>query len=86
MKYIVIDVREPEEFATGHIDGAINIPPSTLMTYKDDINGIPKGSNIIVYCKTGSRSNMAKNILENLGYKNITNGINKEQVKARLGL
>jgi len=86
MKYVVIDVREPEEFASGHVDGAINIPPSILMSDQNRLDEIHKDSNIIVYCKTGSRSNMAKNILVQMGYKNVINGISKERVKAKFGL
>lgn len=86
MKYVIIDVREPYEFNLGHVDGAINVPPSKLMSADNGLSNIPKDSNIIVYCVTGSRSNMAKNILEQQGFNNIINGINKEQVKARYRL
>lgn len=86
MKYTVVDVREPEEYASGHVSGAINIPPSELLQGSDKLKDIPKDSNIIVYCVSGSRSNVSKNILEDQGYKNITNGINKQQVEAKYGL
>lgn len=86
MNYTVIDVREPEEFEQGHIDGALNIPPSALMSGTKVLDTIAKDSPIIIYCRTGSRSNVSKQILESLGYTNITNGINKEQVKAKYGL
>lgn len=86
MSYTVIDVREPEEFNEGHVDGALNIPPSALLAGAKELNDIPKDAPIIVYCRTGSRSNVSKQILEGLGYANITNGINKDQVKAKYGL
>jgi rhodanese-related sulfurtransferase len=45
---------------------------------------IAKDAEIIVYCVSGSRSNVSKHILEGMGYTNITNGINKQQVEAKL--
>jgi phage shock protein E len=86
MNYIVIDVREPEEFNVGHVDSALNIPPSALMSGAKELDSIAKDTPIIVYCSTGSRSNVSKQILESIGYTNITNGINKDQVKAKYGL
>lgn len=86
MNYVVIDVREPEEYAGGHVEGAINIPPPELMSGTDKLDNIAKDAAIIVYCLSGSRSNVSKNMLENMGYTNITNGINKQQVEAKYGL
>jgi rhodanese-related sulfurtransferase len=83
MNYVIIDVREPDEFASGHVKGALNIPPSKLMSGAKKLKDIPKDAPIIVYCRTGSRSNTSAHILQGLGYTNITNGINKEQVEAR---
>ncbi len=83
MSNVVIDVREKDEFATGHVKGALNIPPLKLMKGAKQLVGVPKDANIIVYCRTGSRSSVAAHILHDLGYTNVTNGINKEQVEAR---
>lgn len=86
MQYSVIDVREPEEYQRGHVAGALNIPPRELMKDAEQLAGLPKNTNIIVYCRTGSRSNVAMNILSSLGFTNIVNGINKEQVEAKYGI
>ncbi len=83
MDYVIIDVREPSEFVGGHVDGAINIPPNELMKGTEKLDGIAKDTPIIVYCISGSRSNVSKNILENMGYTNVTNGINKQWVEAK---
>lgn len=83
MDYVIIDVREPDEFASGHVKGAINIPPANLLNGAAELNDLSKDTNLIVYCRTGSRSNVAMNILNELGFTNITNGINKEQVESR---
>ncbi|MEI7918300.1 MAG: rhodanese-like domain-containing protein [Candidatus Saccharibacteria bacterium] len=86
MNRVIIDVREPFEFATGHVKGAINIPPSKLMAGDKKLNDIPKDAEIILYCRSGSRSGVSAHIMKNMGYTNITNGINKDQVRARYGL
>jgi rhodanese-related sulfurtransferase len=83
MKYVVIDVREPSEYASGHVKGAINIPPSELMSGTEKLNDVPKDANIILYCLSGSRSNVSMNIMQGLGYTNLTNGINKMHVEAK---
>ncbi len=86
MNYTVIDVREPDEYQTGHVAGALNIPPDKLMSGAKQLADLPKDSSIIVYCRTGSRSNVAMNILGTLGFTKIINGINKEQVEAKFGI
>ena len=84
MDKVIIDVREPNEFAGGHVQGAINIPPAALMNGAKELADVPKDTEIIVYCVSGSRSNVSKHILEQMGYTNIVNGINKDQVNAKL--
>lgn len=83
MDRVFIDVREPFEFHTGHVKGALNIPPTKLMKGAKELQDLPKDTEIIVYCRTGSRSNVAMHILRELGYTNIVNGINKEHVRAQ---
>lgn len=83
MGRFIIDVREPEEYATGHVEGALNIPPSELMSGTNKLNAIPKDAEVILYCKTGSRSNVSKNIMQSMGYTNVINGINKDHVEAK---
>ena len=69
---IIIDVRSPQEFREGHIDGAISIPDYQIK--KEIERKIPnKNEIIIVYCSTGHRSQKSKKILERLGYKNVYN-------------
>jgi rhodanese-related sulfurtransferase len=80
---IIIDVREPQEFAGGHVEWAINIPPAELMANTDKLSDIPKDAEIVLYCVSGSRSEVSKKILEGMGYTNVTNGINKHHVQAK---
>lgn len=78
---IIVDVREPNEYKTGHIDGAINIPPTELMAGAHALKNIGKDVEIILYCISGSRSNTSMQILKQMGYTNLVNGINIDQVK-----
>ncbi len=67
----LVDVRSAAEFAEGHVNGSVNIPLDKITL------SLPKfenKKNIIVFCKSGNRSAMAKTLLEQNGIKNIANG------------
>ncbi len=84
MSYLVIDVREPYEYDTGHVKNAVNIPLHDLIGGTDELKDVSKDTQLIVYCRTGNRSGAAKEILENMGYTNVKNGINKQLVESNL--
>ena len=65
-KFVLVDVREPEEFAAGHIDGAVLMPLATLETA---YRGLPKGTKLVVYCRSGKRSAKAVTFLLTHGYR-----------------
>ena len=68
--YIILDVRRPDEFAEGHIPGAINVPNEEIGTA--EIAELPDKSQLIfVYCRSGRRSKEASEKLVKLGYTNI---------------
>lgn len=83
MNRLIVDVREPVEFNSGHVEGAINIPPTELMSGAKALQDVPKDTEIVLYCVSGSRSNVAKNILTGMGFTNLENGINKHHVEAK---
>ncbi len=83
MSYVFVDVREPEEFSKGHVDGAINVPPADIMNGAEALKDLPKDANIILYCITGSRSNVSMRFLRDMGFTNVTNGINQAHVEAK---
>lgn len=64
----LVDVREPSEYASGHIGDAINIP---LRTLAQNLDKIPKKQSVVVYCSSGYRSAMAVMSLHLLGYDNV---------------
>jgi rhodanese-related sulfurtransferase len=61
----LLDVRQPEEFAQGHIEGAVLMPLGTL---PDSYQQIPKGVKLVVYCRSGHRSAQAVSFLRDHGY------------------
>ena len=63
--HTLIDVRTPEEYASGHIEGAVNIPVDSLQQRLDEVS---RDLPVIVYCRTGNRSAPAAQILVNAGY------------------
>lgn len=68
--YIILDVRRPDEYAEGHIPGAINVPNEEIGTA--EIYELPdKAQLILVYCRSGRRSKEASDKLVKLGYTNI---------------
>ena len=69
--YILLDVRRPDEFAAGHIPGAI-LFTNELMTLEDAEKLLPnKEQRIFVYCRSGRRSKEASQKLVNYGYSNV---------------
>ncbi len=68
--FILVDVRTPEEYRSGHIPGALNIPVDTIGNNPPTSQ---KDALIILYCRSGNRSGVAKKILEQAGYTRIVN-------------
>jgi rhodanese-related sulfurtransferase len=83
MKRIIIDVREPREYNSSHAEGAINIPPSEIINGAKRLEGVPKDTELVLYCVSGSRSNASMNYLRQLGFTNLVNGINASQVQTK---
>ena len=68
--YIVLDVRTKEEYDTGHVKDSVNIPYDEI----DENVNLDKSKTILVYCKSGKRSNIAYETLTKLGYQVIDLG------------
>lgn len=65
----IIDVREDYEYKSGHIPNSYNIPLADINSIS--LNNFSHTSTIIVYCRSGNRSNTAANLLIKLGYENV---------------
>jgi len=82
MSRIIIDTRESFEYKMSHVKGAINIPPQKFMqpNLPKELEGVSKDEEIVVYCRSGQRSNTVGQILRSHGFTNIVNGINEHHV------
>ncbi len=76
---VVMDVREVDEFAEGHIIGAINVPLSEIQN--GERAGLDKDQTYVVVCRSGSRSQTASEILFDEGYDviNVSEGMSTWQ-------
>ena len=67
----LVDVREPSEFASGSVKGAINIPLGSVSNNLSQFKGKPS---VIVFCRSGNRSGMATRILKLNGIECVNGG------------
>ncbi len=75
---LILDVREPEEWAKGHIPGAVHAVRGMLEWYADPTSPYAKreitskqDGRIVVHCSLGGRSLLAADMLKRMGYKNV---------------
>lgn len=64
----VLDVRTPDEYAAGYVPGAVNIPHDQLASR---IAEVPKDREVVIYCRSGRRSEIAGQILVGSGYSKL---------------
>ncbi len=75
--HLLLDVREPDEFAAGHLEGAINIPrgflevKADLEHYKRDLRLEDRTQNVLLYCGGGHRSALAGKALQEMGFESV---------------
>ena len=70
----VIDVRTAEEFATGHLDGALNFDVQSA-GFTEQLASLDPAANYVVYCRSGNRSTAAIESMKTLGFTGtLTNG------------
>jgi len=68
----VIDVREADEYAAGHLPGAVNLPRGLLEFRLSATPALEKRDlNVVLYCKTSGRAAMAANSMQSMGYLNV---------------
>lgn len=66
--HVLVDVRRPDEFAGGHIAGALNISVETLA---NNLSRLPTDKPIVLYCRSGNRSAQAANLLIAAGFTDV---------------
>lgn len=64
----VLDVRSPEEFVTGYVPGAVNIPHDQIAARLAEV---PKDKDVVLYCRSGKRAGVAAQVLAQNGYTKL---------------
>jgi len=76
---VLIDVRSAEEFAAGHLEGALLMPHDQIGPLIAKA-GIGRDTPITLYCRSGRRAEAAQQTLQNLGYTRVSNAGGYEQL------
>ena len=71
-KVVIIDIRTPREFSSGHIENAINIDFYSP-TFKQELNKLDKAKAYLIYCRTGHRTGIALGLMKELGFMEVYN-------------
>lgn len=71
-KNVLLDVRTPEEFAEGHVPGAVNIDVKNP-NFEEEIQKLDTKKNYFIYCKSGVRAKLATEKMQEKGFKNAKN-------------
>lgn len=82
---VIIDVRTPEEFAAGHLNGALLIDFKDA-SFESEIAKLDPAATYIVYCRSGNRSAQAANRMREIGIANITDLGSLENASAQTGV
>ena len=69
-RVLVLDVRSEEEFAKGHVPGAVHIPYDELESRVDEVKA-READRIVVYCERGGRAGKAEATLQDAGFENV---------------
>jgi rhodanese-related sulfurtransferase len=82
---VIIDVRTPAEFATGHLEGAVNIDVQSP-DFGTLISQLPTDGEYFVYCRSGNRSAQAIAQMEASGFNDLTNGGSVAEASSMTGI
>ena len=77
---LVVDVRSPQEYASGHFSTAINIPYDQVGRRLAEF-GPDKARTVVLYCYAGSRSAAAERVLRKNGFASVVNARNLENIR-----
>lgn len=82
---MIIDVRTPEEFATGHLEGAININVQAP-DFRERVMELDPNGEYFIYCRSGNRSGQAISQMNQMGFTTMTNGGSVEEASTMTGV
>jgi len=70
--FIILDIRTVEEYESGHIENAFMIDYYSY-TFNDELNSLDKNKTYLIYCRTGRRTGLTLDIMEELGFNTVYN-------------
>ncbi len=70
-RLVVLDVRTPEEFAAGHVPGAVNVPYDQVEARLAELSGA-KNQDVVLYCRSGRRAQVAAGVLAQAGFTRLS--------------
>ena len=79
---LLVDVRTPEEFQSGALAGAVNIPHDQVESRVAEF-GSNKDREIVLYCRSGRRSGLAEDTLRRIGFTHVANAGGYEDLKSK---
>ncbi|UYN84595.1 MAG: rhodanese-like domain-containing protein [Microcella sp.] len=82
---VVIDVRTPAEFASGHLEGAVNLDVQSA-DFEARVAELDPAGSYFVYCRSGNRSGQAIDRMRALGFTDLTNGGSVEAASSSTGI
>mmetsp|Transcript_8132 Transcript_8132/g.10611 ORF Transcript_8132/g.10611 Transcript_8132/m.10611 type:complete len:149 (+) Transcript_8132:58-504(+) len=71
---VLLDVRGEDEYASGHVDGSLNIPHTQIAARASELPSDPS-TPVVVFCARGIRAQVAQDALAGLGYTDVVNGM-----------
>lgn len=72
LNFVILDVRTPEEFLGEHIENGVNLDYYSD-TFRNDLDKLDKNKTYLIYCRSGSRSENALNIMKELDFREVYN-------------
>lgn len=69
---VILDIRTPEEYASGHIKGAVNID-FYQPDFRSKLANLDKALTYLIYCRSGNRTSVAMSLMEKYGFKRVVN-------------
>jgi rhodanese-related sulfurtransferase len=82
---VVIDVRTPAEFASGHLDGALNIDVQSP-DFAAQVSQLDPTQDYFIYCRSGNRSGQAIAQMTNMGFTSMVNGGSVDEASKKSGI
>lgn len=82
---VVVDVRTPEEFGSGHLEGAVNVDLNSG-AFEQEISALDPAGDYVVYCRSGNRSSQAVTIMEGMGFEHVSDAGGLQAASEATGL